>query len=75
MVSWEVMPDSITVKVYDTADLGNADAKTLSDARYEEIFTIGLKPERIYEITAEWKEEQLDKNGFYGNASYVIVTE
>lgn len=75
MVSWKVMPDSITVKVYDTADLGNADAKTLSDARYEEIFTIGLKPERIYEITAEWKEEQLDKNGFYGDASYVIVTE
>ncbi len=74
-VSWEVMPDSITVREYGITDLGNADAKALSTATYDEIFAVNLKPDRVYEIAAEWKQEQQDVRGFHGSAGYVVVTE
>lgn len=74
-VSWEVMPDRMVVKEYDITDLGNADAEPISSTEYAEIFTVDWKPDRVYEITAEWEKEKLAENGFYGNASYIAVTE
>lgn len=75
MVTWEEMPDHMTVKEYSITDLGNADAEALSITSYDEIFAVDLKPGRVYEIAAEWAEEKLEEKGFYGNASYVVVTE
>ncbi len=74
-VSWEEMPDSMTIKEYNITDLGKMDAEALSITTYDEIFIVNLKPNRVYEIVAEWMKENLDKKGFYGDASYVVVTE
>ena len=38
-------------------------------------FILSLKPDKVYEIQADWPEEDFERNGFYGQASYVIVTE
>ena len=42
---------------------------------YEEAFFIEVKPDKIYEITAVWKDEKLEERGFSGEASYVLKTE
>ena len=34
-----------------------------------------LKPDKIYELVAEWPEENLKEQGFFGEASYVVVTD
>lgn len=75
VVSWAEMPDNMVVKEFMASDMGNSDAEALSNTPYDEIFAIDLKPDRIYEITAEWMEEKLDERGFYGTASYVAATE
>lgn len=74
-IFWEEMPDRMTVKEYSIADLGRMDAAPLSSMAYDEIFTIDLKPDRVYEITAEWEKESMDEKGYYGSASYVVATE
>ncbi len=68
-------PARIRVDEYSADDLGNTGAEMLSSEIYEESFIIPLKPRRVYELTAEWDQADLEKNGCYGSASYVIVTE
>ena len=68
-------PDQIRVVEYAAADAGNEDAKPLGETVCESPYYIGLKKNRIYDITASWAEEKLEENGFYGEAEYFIVTE
>ncbi|WP_178314772.1 hypothetical protein [Lacrimispora sp. 210928-DFI.3.58] len=68
-------PDSLTVKEYDRKDVGTIDAKVLSSQVYEDVYLIALKPDRVYELVAEWDESNMEEKGFYGRASYVVVTE
>lgn len=75
IISLAEKPDYIVVTEYAVTDLGNTDAEALSSEAYDEVLVVHLKPERVYEITAEWAEEKLNERGFYGNASYVVVTE
>lgn len=75
IISLTEKPDYIVVKEYAVTDLGNTDAEALSSEAYDEVLVVHLKPERVYEITAEWAEEKLSERRFYGNASYVVVTE
>jgi len=72
---WEERPDRITVKEYKITDLGNSEAEAVSVTDLEDSFITNMKPDRVYEISAEWKEENQDERGFYGKASYVVVTE
>lgn len=75
-VYFEVMPDSVTVKEYDLLELGNVtDPKVLSESTYEEVFALELKPRRIYEVAAQWNEENLGENGFFGTAYYIYATD
>lgn len=73
--SWDVMPDSIVVTEYKDADVGNPDAEPVSNVMMDDVSFIDLVPGRVYEITAEWKEENQESRGFYGTADYVVVTE
>ena len=41
----------------------------------EDVYFLELRPRRIYEITAEWDEEHLESNGFYGSAIYIFATD
>ena len=34
-----------------------------------------LKPDKVYELVAEWPEEDLEEQGFFGEARYVVVTD
>lgn len=69
-------PDTVTVSCWDASDVGNADAKKESVTTYDpEMYIVELEAGKVYEFAAEWKEENLDKNGFYGTATYVLVTE
>ncbi len=68
-------PARIRVDEYSSDDLGRTQAEMLSSELYEESLILPLKPDRVYELTAEWDPADLEKNGCYGSASYVIVTE
>lgn len=72
---WEEMPDSVTVKEYEIADMGKMDAEAVSSTVYKDDFTVSLKPDSVYEIVAEWAKEKWDEKGFCGSSSYVIITE
>lgn len=78
--STTVAPDILTVRQWDVSDAetdaGEADAKERSIATfyYRNPF-LELEPGKIYEFTAEWKEEHLSSKKFCGIASYVLVTE
>ena len=75
LVSSEASPDSLLVSEWDAADEGNVEAKPNYEKVYEEAFFIEVKPDKIYEITAIWKDEKLEERGFSGEASYVLKTE
>lgn len=74
-LSCAVAPDTIKICEWDVKDVGNTNAEALSQTEYQETLLLDLKPDRVYEISADWSKEKLDINGFYGRASYVIVTE
>lgn len=74
-VSFEVVPDRITVREYESSDVEDSGAEALSEKVYEEIYLIELKVNRNYEVIAEWKEAKLAENGFYGKAYYHFTTE
>lgn len=74
-VSVSIKPDRITINEYSIEDLGNTDASPLSSKTYEDVIMPELKKGRVYELTAEWDEENLEKNRCYGTAGYVVVTD
>lgn len=70
----DAAPDFITISEWDiTAAETKADADS-TETLYDTFF-INLKPNKIYEITAEWERSKIKERGFSGNASYIIVTE
>lgn len=75
LAGFSVEPDCVTLREYDLTDMGNADAEVISETVYEEFFMPELKPGRIYEVIAEWKEENLEERDFYGTAHYVFATD
>lgn len=74
-LSWDVMPDSMAVTEYNDSDMEHPDAVPVSNVMMDDVSFIDLVPGRVYEITAEWKEENQESRGFYGTADYVVVTE
>lgn len=75
LAGFSVEPDCVTLKEYDLADMGNADAEVISETVYEALFMPELKPRRIYEVIAEWEEANLEERGFYGKAHYAFATD
>lgn len=75
LAGFEVEPDRISIKEYDLLDLGDMEPEILSETRMEDVYFLELRPRRIYEITAEWDEEHLESNGFYGSAIYIFATD
>lgn len=76
MAEWEVCPDKIVLKEYDIADLGKTDAKCIYESTLSGASMLELKPEKIYELCAEWSEESYRQeiNRFYGEAYYAFAT-
>lgn len=74
-ISCEKHPDRMTVNEYSMDAMENTDAKPVSSRVYEGTIMLELKAGYIYELVAQWDEENLDTNGFFGTAGYVIVTE
>lgn len=76
-INW---PDGLTITSYDEADIGNTDAEAVETLAYTsedveaENFLLYLHSGRVYEIVLSWSEEDYDKDGFYGTASYVFRT-
>jgi len=72
----DVLPDNVIVKEYSIYDLGDAYAEVRSEKEYtKDMLLIELIPGRIYEITAIWDESHYEECGYYGEASYVLVTD
>ncbi|MEY8395549.1 hypothetical protein AALB64_12135 [Lachnospiraceae bacterium 45-P1] len=74
-LSWPVMPDGIAVSGYSLEAVFNGEQEPEFQKTCEDTYLVELEPDKIYVITAEWKRERLEESGFYGDASYVIVTE
>ena len=74
-ISFTVMPSSVTIKEYASSDMGNQDAKPLSEETYEEFISVPLKQGRIYEVLAVWEQGDFEEYGFYGEACYGFITE
>lgn len=76
LVSTTVAPDVLTVSVWDASAMGETDGLWEKEITYYfKPVLLELEAGKIYQIYAEWKEDNLDVNGFYGTASYVFVTE
>lgn len=74
--SCEVSPDRMIIRKWNSSDIGSTDAQEVSVTTLESPSSlVELEPGFVYEFTLEWKEENLERNGFYGNASYAFITE
>jgi len=71
----ERKPGTLVVREYYRTALENPQEEPVSVQNYDEVFMIKLKPNRYYEIYATWEEQDQDINGFYGNATYALVTD
>lgn len=69
------MPQSVTVREWDISQLGKAEAAEPSVKVYYDSWLISLKRDKVYELVAEWPSENLEEQGFSGEASYVVVTD
>lgn len=69
------MPKSVTVREWDISQLGKAETAEPSVKEYTGRWVIPLKPDKVYELIARWPEEELAKQGFFGEASYVVMTD
>lgn len=74
-VSFVIPSDRLIVREWAVSRLGDTEAAPNAEIIYEDEFFIKLKPNMIYEITAQWDKEKLEANGFYGEASYGFITE
>lgn len=72
---FSVTPDQLTVDEWDIDCLGNTTNAEAKRITYDEPpYVLKLFPNRIYELTACWKEESLPEKGFYGQAGYAFMT-
>ena len=76
-INW---PDELMLISYDEADIGNMDAEAVETLTYTredvegEDFMLPLHAGRVYDLVLTWSEEDYEKDGFYGTASYVFRT-
>lgn len=76
LFSTKAAPDILTVRRWDASDIGNAAGEEERVTKfYYQSPLLELEAGKVYEFSAEWQEKNVDKNKFYGNASYVLVTE
>lgn len=74
--STRISPDILTVRRWNADDMGKDEAgEEMTVKYYYKQPVLILEPGKVYEFAVEWKEENKDKNGFYGRACYVLVTE
>lgn len=75
-LSTAAAPDKLVVCRWDKDDAGEEDrALECMITYYCPVFTIDLEKDKVYELTAEWKEDNLEEDGYAGRAGYVLVTE
>ncbi len=72
--TFEVYPDSMSIREYDLLDLGDMNPELLSEADAD-LGLLELKPRRMYEVTAVWQEDKFEERGFSGTATYVFATD
>lgn len=76
-INW---PDELLVSAYSETDIGAAEAEAVETAAYTredieaEDFVLYFRPGMVYEIVLGWSQDDYDKDGFYGTASYVFRT-
>lgn len=69
-------PDSLTIQKWSRDDVGKPEARSVSTSTFcAPLPLLELETGYVYEITAQWKEENAAQNGCYGLASYVFITE
>ena len=75
LLSCVILPDRVLLREWDIQDLGSTDAEPLSEAQYSGALPIELKKSRVYELVAAWEEEKQEERSFWGEASYLFLTE
>lgn len=73
--NFEALPDRITVTEYDSSEIGTTQKVQEITTEYEDSSFVNLKPEKVYYITAWWEQDFLESRGFYGQASYQVLTD
>lgn len=68
-----VLPDKLILKEWKTVDVEAEPARIIQ--YYCQPNMLYLEKDKVYEIQAMWEENNLEINGFYGEASYVFITE
>ena len=69
------MPGRVTLHEWDISQLGKAETAEPAVKVYTGQVMLPLKPDKVYELVAEWPEEDLEEQGFFGEARYVVVTD
>lgn len=73
-IYFDVIPDEIIVMEYDSSDIDNVEKEPISTYLFEEDY-LELHIDKVYVFNVVWNKDNLDTKGFYGEASYVLVTE
>lgn len=71
---FEITPDQVTVREYDSLELGDENATCLSEKVLDNVYLLELQPRRIYEVIVEWDKAKMETNGFFGTAYYAFAT-
>ena len=66
--------DEYSLIEWDSADLGNLEADSLSSISFTDSHC-ELKKNRVYQLTLTWSRDKLEERGFAGTASYRFITE
>lgn len=75
-ISIGIAPDTLKVRRWSVEDIGKNDAvEEAVITYYYPLPMVRLRPGCVYEFAAVWEEENADRKGFCGDASYVVVTE
>ncbi|MFT3984147.1 MAG: hypothetical protein QM697_09570 [Lachnospiraceae bacterium] len=71
-----IPPDIVTVRKWNSQDIGNTKAETVSTVTYyDNCDFVELQENMVYELNAEWSQDLSENRDFYGTASYFFVTE
>lgn len=73
-IYFDVIPDEIIVMEYDSIDIDNVEKEPIATYVLEEDY-LELHIDKVYVFNVMWNKDDLDTRGFYGEASYVLVTE
>ena len=70
----DIEPDRMVLEEYEISAINNMETEAIQTIELTNSL-VKIKPNRVYVLTADWNQENVKNNKFYGKVQYVFVTE